>query len=170
MLFRLTQKLATKIKIGKRIEMPLEQNAFADWSGHIFVANRQQYILMSNTQSLYSCIMPGKGITNESKFVDAAIQRIEQSMDEDGLGKLFEKYVLPASQKFHFGKALNRSVTGSMNDHIIGAKIYFEDKDLNEVGRCLNQTPLSALRDEEGRKYNSPDRAIKLLLKDATTE
>ena len=108
--------------------------------------------------------MPGKGITNESKFVDAALATIEQYMSEDGLGELFGNFVLPTSQKFYFGKALNRSVTGSMNDLIFGAKLDLDaNLDLNEVGRRLNETPLCALRDEDGRKYNSPNRAIRLL-------
>ena len=121
--------------------------------------------MLTNTLSLYSCIVPGKGIANEAKFSDAALETIEQFMSEDGLGELFERLVLPACQDVHFGKAFNRSVTGSMNDHIFAAKLYLEDNlDLDEIGRRLNQTPLSALLDADGRKYNSPDRAIKLLL------
>jgi len=164
MLFRPTQKLATKVKLGKRIEKPVEQNALADWSANLFVSNRLQFILLSNTQSLYSFVMPGKGISSESKFIDGAIHAMEEFMCEDGLGDAFANFVLPSTQTIHFGKALNRSVTGSMNDHIFAAKIYLEDNELHEVGRLLNQTPLSVLVDEEGENYNSPDQAIRLLL------
>jgi len=164
MLFRPTQKLATKVKLGKRVEKPVEQNSLADWSANFFVSNRLQFILLSNTQSLYSCVMPGKGITSESTFIDRAIHAMKEFMHEDGLGDAYDKFVLPSTQKIHFGKALNRSVTGSMNDHVFAAKLYLEDYELYEVGRRLNQTPLSMLVDEDGRKYNSPYRTIKLLL------
>jgi len=164
MLFRPTQKLATKIKLGKRTEKPLEQVALVDWSANLFVTDRKQFILLSNTQSLYSCIVPAAGIVNESKFVDAAMQTIENFMREDGLIDIFEKFILGSDPTVQFAKALNRSVTGSMNDHIFAAKLYLGDKlHLNEVGRRLNKTPMSTLRDKEGRKYNSPDRAIKLI-------
>ena len=32
MIFRLSQKLCTKIKAGKLSEIPLDDNPFADWS------------------------------------------------------------------------------------------------------------------------------------------
>jgi len=52
MIFRLSQKLNTKIKAGKLNAMPLDENPYADWSCHLFTANRTQYIIMSNTKSL----------------------------------------------------------------------------------------------------------------------
>jgi hypothetical protein len=42
MIFRLSQKLNTKIKTGKLAEMPLDQNPYADWSCHLFTAGRRQ--------------------------------------------------------------------------------------------------------------------------------
>jgi hypothetical protein len=35
----------------------------------LFVADRTQYIILSNTKSLYSTVMHGKGITNDRHFV-----------------------------------------------------------------------------------------------------
>lgn len=166
MIFRLTQKLAKKIKIGKREDAPTANNALADWSANVFVAKRQQYILLSNTQSLYSCILSGRGITSESTFIDGAMQTIDHFLSEDGLHDVFQRFLLPASQKVNFAKSLNRSVTGSMTDLIIAAKFHLEihDLDLSEIAGRLNVTPLSALVDAEGRKYNCPKSAIRLLL------
>ena len=45
--------------------MPLDGNPFADWSANLFVADRTQYILLSNTRPFYSTVMYGKGITND---------------------------------------------------------------------------------------------------------
>ena len=56
MILRLSQKLATKIKAGTLPEKPLDENPYADWSCHLFTADRTQYIIMSNTKSLYSCV------------------------------------------------------------------------------------------------------------------
>ena len=63
MIFRLSQGLATKIKEGTLPSLPLGDNPFADWSAQLFVADRTQYVLLSNTQSLYSTVIYGKGIT-----------------------------------------------------------------------------------------------------------
>jgi hypothetical protein len=60
MILRLSQKLNTKIKAGKLSEMPLDENPYADWSCHLFTADHTQYIILSNTASLYSCVMYGR--------------------------------------------------------------------------------------------------------------
>jgi len=52
MIFRLSQKLNTKIKTGALAALSLDENPFADWSAQLFVADRTQYILLSNTKSL----------------------------------------------------------------------------------------------------------------------
>jgi hypothetical protein len=68
MILRLSQKLSTKINAGKLAEMPLDENPYADWSRHLFTADRTQYIILSNTASLYSCVMYGRGVTDDSRF------------------------------------------------------------------------------------------------------
>ena len=60
MIFRLSQKLNSKIKAGPLPALPLDENQFADWSAHLFVVDRTQYIMLSNTKSLYSAVLPGK--------------------------------------------------------------------------------------------------------------
>jgi hypothetical protein len=54
MIFRLSQELNTKIKTGTLATVPLDENPFADWSAALFVAGHTQYILVSNTKSLFS--------------------------------------------------------------------------------------------------------------------
>ncbi|MAX37679.1 MAG: hypothetical protein CME33_14065 [Gimesia sp.] len=88
MIFRLSQKLNQKIKTGTLEALPLHQNPFADWSCHIFPANRRQYILLSNTKSLYSCVMPAKGVTNQKQFAENALDCIRDflpTMPSNGL-------------------------------------------------------------------------------------
>jgi len=61
MIFRHFQKLRTKIKVGRLKAMPLAETPYADWSAHLFVADRKQYVILSNTASMYSCVMYGTG-------------------------------------------------------------------------------------------------------------
>jgi hypothetical protein len=44
MIFRLSQKLADKIKAGTLAALPPDENPLADWSAHLFVAARTQYV------------------------------------------------------------------------------------------------------------------------------
>ena len=84
MIFRLSEKLNTKIKAGKLTDMPLDETPYADWSCHLFTADRTQYIILSNTKSLYSCVMYGKGITNDGVFIERALSTIREFMADDG--------------------------------------------------------------------------------------
>lgn len=164
MIIRLSQKLANKLKAGNLTEMPLDENQYADWSCHLFTADRTQYIILSNTASLYSCVMYGKGITDDSRFIERALSTIREFMEDDGQQFVYRKFIAPASGTVSFAKALNRSVTGSMNDHVQAAKFYLaDDMAPHEVGYRLNETPLSALTNADGRKYSNPREVFKRL-------
>jgi hypothetical protein len=76
MIFRVSQKLNSKIKAGAVPPLPLAENPFADWSANLFVADRTQYIILSNTKSLYSTLLYGKGITNGSQFSEGSLSSI----------------------------------------------------------------------------------------------
>lgn len=118
MILRLSQKLSTKIKAGKLNAMPLDENPYADWSCHLFTFDRTQYILVSNTQSLYSCVLYGRGITNDCIFIERMLSSLREFMEDDGQSFIYQKFVAPSSGTVSFAKTLNRSVIGSMNDLI----------------------------------------------------
>ena len=147
MILRLSQKLNTKIKAGKLTEMLLDENQYADWSCHLFTADRTQYIILSNTASLYSCVMYGKGITDDSRFIERALSTIREFMEDDGQAFVYQKLIAPASGTVSFAKALSRSVTRSMNDMIHHAKMWLIERELSpfDVGFKLNEIPMSAL-------------------------
>lgn len=165
MILRLSQKLNAKIKAGTLAAMPLDKNPYADWSCHLFTADRTQYIIMSNTSSLYSCVMFGKGITDDSRFIERALSTIREFMEDDGQQFAYRKFVAPASGTVSFGKALNRSVTGSMNELAGEAQMHLIEDDMapHEVGFKLNEIPMSSLQDAEGRTYANPRDVFKRL-------
>lgn len=168
MIFRLSQKLAKKIRASTLGEMPLDENPYADWSCHLFTADRTQYIIVSNTASLNSCVMYGKGITDDSRLIERALSTIREFMEDDGQEFVYRKFIAPASGSVSFAKALNRSVTGSMNDHIHAAKFMLaDDMAPSEIGYRLNETPMSALVGLNGRKYGYPKEVFKRLIEPA---
>lgn len=159
MILRLSQKLNTKIKAGKLSEMPLDENPYADWSCHLFTADRTQYSIMSNTPSLYSCVMYGKGITDDSRFIEGALSTIREFMEDDGQAFVYQKFIVPSSATVNFAKALDRSVTGSVNDLVVHAKMWLIERELSphDVGFKLNEIPFSSL------KYKNPREVFKSL-------
>jgi hypothetical protein len=165
MIFRLSQKLATKLKAGKLESLPADENPYADWSCHLFTADRTQYIIMSNTKSLYSCVMYGAGITDDSRFSERALSTIREFMEDDGQSFAYQRFIAPASSTISFHKALNRSVTGSMNDLVNHAKDWLTEDDISphDVGFRLNDILLSSLARSKSDFYWKPREAFKQL-------
>ena len=131
MIFRLSQKLSKKIKAGTLKAMPLDDNPYADWSCHLFTADRTQYIITTNTKSLYSCVMYGKGITNDSVFIERALSTLCEFMEGDGQAFVYQKFIAPSSATVRFGKSLNRTVTGSMNELINHAMMWLKEGEIS---------------------------------------
>jgi hypothetical protein len=70
MIFRLSQKRNARIKGGTLATLPPDENPFADWSAGLFQVGRSPHILVTNTKSLDSTVLLGKGVTNEATFVE----------------------------------------------------------------------------------------------------
>ncbi len=68
-------------------------------------------------------------------------------MIDDGLEFIYARLVAPATATIYFSKALNRSVTGSMNDLVYHAKMWLIEGDLapHDVSFKLNEMPMSAI-------------------------
>ena len=165
MILRLSQKLAKKIKAGKLSEMPLDENPYADWSCHLFTADRTQYIIVCNTASMYSCVMHGKGITDDSRFIERALTTIREFMEDDGEQFAYRKHIKSETETVCFAKALNRSVIGSINELVMAAEIHLIEGDMapHDVGFKLNGFLLSAIAGEGGHDYGKPKEAFKRL-------
>ncbi len=145
--FRVSQQLAKKLKLPRLQSAPLDPNPFADWSAHLFTADRTQFILVTNTASLYSTVFYGKGITNDGQFLDRALSAIREYMVDDGHEFIYRRFIAPASETVRFASALNRSVIGSMNDLVYHAQVWLTEGDLSpfDASYKLNDMPMSAL-------------------------
>ena len=161
MILRLSQKLKTKIKAGALPVIPLEDNPFADWSAHVFVADRTQYIFLCNTTTLYSTVLPGKGITRASHFIEGVLHAIRQVLHDAGMEFVYDRFIAPESDTVRFAKALNRTVTGSMNEQINNAVCCLTARELSlqDVRLRLNDILLSAVATPT-RSYGTPQDAF----------
>ena len=166
MIFRLSQKLAQKLGEGNLLSLPLDENPYADWSAHLFTADRTPYIILTNTKSLYSVVMFGKGITDGCVLIDRALNTIREFMDADGQAFIYQRFIAPASGNVRFAKALDRSVTGSINELVKFATFWLAEDDIapHEVGFRLNDILLSALGRSKSEGYGKPKEAFKSLM------
>lgn len=165
MIFRLSQKLAKKLKEGSLRSLPPDENPYADWSAHLFTADRTQYIIVSNTRSLYSVVMFGKGITDYSEFIKWALITLRDFMEDDGQAFVYQRFIAPESGNVGLAKALDRSVTGSINELVKFAKFWLEEGELSpyDVSFQLNDILLSALAPSKAAAYGKPNEAFRAL-------
>ena len=159
MIFRITQKLGTKIGVNPSESIPASANPYVDWSAHLFTARRMQYVILTNTISLYSIVRYGRGITDCNQFVQRSLSCMREFMADDGNEFIFERLIAPDTEEVVFSKALTRSVIGSMNDLVIQAKIHLADGDVSpfDVSFKLNDTPMSYL------KYANPRESFRAM-------
>lgn len=151
MIFRLSHKLNARIKGGNLATLPRDENPFADWSAALFHVGRLHYILVTNTKSLYSTVLPGKGVTDEVTFVRQFSSSVRELLEANGHQGVFERSIAPLLGTVRFAKALNRSITGSMNDLVMHAAFLIETGELSlvEISTYLTGIPMTGLKHDK---------------------
>jgi len=147
MIFRVTQRLAKKIKVIPVAPMPPHDNPLLDWTANLFMVSRWQRILLTNSQSLYSVAFPGKGIPNGMVFFEQSMKALRDTMALDGIVGLFETIGAAAMHSISFCKANDRRVLGSMNELVFQARCDLIEfgYSLRMVNQRLNRIPMSRL-------------------------
>jgi hypothetical protein len=69
-------------------------------------------------------------------------------MEANGQEATFKRFIGPGTANLTFASALNRSVTGSMNDLVNAAQFYLAEGDhsLFDISLRLNDMPMSYLK------------------------
>ncbi|MFA7405395.1 MAG: hypothetical protein WC007_15485 [Pelobacteraceae bacterium] len=154
MIIRLTQKLAAKLGESPTNALPRDPDIFSDWTGHLFTANRTQYVILVNSATLYTVLMYGRGITDGGIFIDRLLSTLRDYMTDDDLPFLFHRFIVPRSATVSFSKTGDRSLLGSINDHVAIAKSYLIEMDESPftVAGSLNSTPMKYLHYRTARE------------------
>ena len=66
--------------------LPYDKNkdSLLDWNAHLFTVQRTQYVLATNTESLYSLAIPGRGITTDRQFIQSIMAGLQPFMARQG--------------------------------------------------------------------------------------
>lgn len=149
LIFRVTQKLAEKIKVVPALALPSHDNPFLDWTANLFMVSRWQCIILTNSASLYSVVFPGKGVPDERAFVEQSMKALRDNMALDGILEIFDTKIATALDVTSFCKTSDRRVLGSMNELIFQSKVDFlhMGRPLELVNHDVNRTLLSVLKE-----------------------
>ena len=79
-------------------------------------------------------------------------------MEQDGYETEYLRFIAPATARVRFAKALDRTVTGSINELVQAAKYYLDDGERSpfDVAVELNELLLSAIAPSKADKYGRP--------------
>lgn len=162
MILRVTQKLARKIKVAPTCCLESDPDPYADWTANLFIAARMQFIILTNTQSLYSVITLGRGITNTDEFVKTILLVLDLYLTRQRLQPIYYGRIAPAAETIAFSKTGDKRVLGSMNDLIVQAKwaIAHQGQSLFDAATDINDMPMGML------KYRYPKEAFLALMPD----
>ena len=143
MIIRLSQQMMKKLGLLVCTTAEPVANPLCDWAVHLYRSQRTQYILATNTTSLFSVTFYGRGLTDEKTFLNAFLSALREHHKAIGLEAAYEGCILPCMSNIIWSKAGNRSVTGSMNEMIYHAKWILEDEELK--GGKINPAELTYL-------------------------
>jgi hypothetical protein len=163
MILRLPQTMNTRLGGGPLAATVSHANPLLDWSVRAIAAGTKAYVLLSNTRSLYSVILDGVPDETRTQLAERVAGAVGTILD--GTSRLAGVGNELAPESVRFAKALDRSVTGSMNELVAYAEVLLAGGDLSvsEVGVRLNDLLLSALA-RAGEKYCTPREAFAALI------
>ena len=162
MILHLTDSLAKKLGETYLPACRVGRDKFADWSACLFTADRTQYILFSNTATLYSMVSYGRGVTDGNRLIHDLIDTMRDVTKHDGLEAVYDARIVPGLNTFSFTRALEGAVAGALSELISVAKLHLAGGEISpyDVSFVLNdvsfpylkgQSPLGAFCRSSGR-------------------
>lgn len=140
MILRATNKLAKKLNIKSLNKNDNKGSAFEEWYGNLFAVERKQYLIFTNAYSLFSVIMPGKGINSLEKFSDITSFWLSELLKEVNCDNLISRLVIKPNEIFDVYATNNRSVLSTMNEIVLYARMdmFGEHPPLIEISKMVN--------------------------------
>ena len=153
---RPTLKLAKQLNLAPLPDSAEATNTHCDWCVRPFGVGRIQYLIFTNTASLFSFITRKKGVTNAKTLFDAFATVLEDYLRATERGGIFGQMIAPAIGECAFTRCRDRSVIGSMNDLVFQSTCLIElaDRHPFKLFDDLNSTPMGALEmDNPGKVF-----------------
>ena len=112
MILHLTDSLAKKLGEPCLPAGRVGRDKFGDWSACLFTADRTQYILFSNTATLYSMVTYGRGVTDGKRLIHDLIDTMRDVTKHDGLEAVYDTRIASGFNRFYFTQTLSGAVAG----------------------------------------------------------
>jgi hypothetical protein len=101
--------------------------------------------MLTNSRSLYSVILRGKGIVDSKSFIEHSLNALRSYMIQDRTINIMEPFITPRWDSIAFCKTGDRRILGSMNDLIRMTKAYLLEPGIPLIvaNKQINDAPMS---------------------------
>ncbi len=151
MIFRLTKSAVEQIAASCG-EDQRATNRYCDWFVDTVTCDGNTYFLLTNSFSLFSVLIPAKGLDSAESFTDTAEKEIQAYFNHKGLSSLFAEFMEADLGNAVITKTNNRSVLAAMRGMKINLSVGIRmhnaphrDGSLFAVDDDLNSTPCKCL-------------------------
>jgi hypothetical protein len=156
MIIRFSKMLSEKIHTPNLPTAPTAENPYLDWHATLFRARRNQYIMVSNSKSLFSIFMHGAGITDFNHFFDRMCEMLKYVLCDIKADFIYQRIIAPNTGSICLAKAQDRRIIGSMNEQVFFAKTILYEEEISpfDLSFKVNEFILSTI------KYATPKEAF----------
>jgi hypothetical protein len=166
--FRCTQKTRDLLGLSDRDLSGETDGEFEEWFVDVAAIDHRRCALFTHKVTLYSFWVPGMRKADLGRFDKLFQQYLVAALTRDGFhtGEI-ERLVRAGGHRF--AKTNDRSVIGSMKDHILCSRCYFEHEgglaraDIAAIDDRLNRTPMGALA--AGQHMDLPLRVLERIIR-----
>jgi hypothetical protein len=147
----ISQKIARKIKAEGIGRIPTAEDPFLDWHAHLFTHNRAQFILITNSRSLFCTFFHGAGITDENRFLQSLTDSLKNILHYINLDMIFARRIAPNLDSVRIGAMHDKRIIGSMNEQFFQAKVILdtEDTDPTDLTLKVNGVIMSLIKNRD---------------------
>jgi hypothetical protein len=110
MIIRLSHSMMKKLGLAVTETLPSAPHPLCDWALHLYRYQRTQYIISTNTTSLSSFILAGRGISNQRSFLNQFVLSLREHHRLLGMAGAYDQILAPCEATTHWSKVGNRSV------------------------------------------------------------
>jgi len=152
-MFRCTKKVQEALGLKERdLYVGAEHGSgdLREWYSNLVIFDRRKCLVFTHAVTLYSFMVPGVKKADFARFGEVFRSALKASLGAEGFSAR-ERERLVGNETDIFGKATDRGVLGSMNDHVrtLGIHIDYEgglDRvRAEELNHYLNETPMSRI-------------------------
>jgi hypothetical protein len=127
------------------------QGPLGSWHANIFRIERRKSIIFTNDKTLYSLLIVDVKKEALRQFDDLFRNALFKAMRSIEIASHSINEIMDETLQFVIGKTTNRSVLGTMNDHVLRIKLKvmydggYQYLDIANLNKRLNETPTKAI-------------------------